>query len=278
MVKLYFESAHKGEIMVKKLFLSKGLLHSFLLLITTHSLTIAQTSYLQVLFEKYGAATEDLFGYSVALVEDLDGDGRSDFIIGAPTVDTGLAADVGAAYVYSGANGALLYQKNGTKANDQFGVSASGIGDVNGDGINDFIVGAYLADPFNRANAGSAFVYSGFNGSLIYQKDGAFNGDRLGGSVAAAGDVNADGRDDFIMGAARANPAGRIDAGSAFVYSGTDGSLLYRKDGATAGDELGFSVAGAGDLNGDGKADFIVGSPLASPSGLANAGSAYVHF
>ena len=263
--------------MVKKLFLSKGLLNSFILLITTYSLTIAQTSYLQVLFEKYGAATEDRFGYSVALVGDLDGDGKSDFIIGAPTVDTGGVADVGAAYVYSGANGALLYQKTGVEANDQFAISVAGTGDLNGDGRADFILGAYLADPFNRSNAGSAFVYSGFNGSLIYQKDGAFNGDRLGGSVAAAGDVNADGRDDFIIGAERANPAGRIDAGSAFVYSGRDSSLLYRKDGATAGDEQGFSVAGAGDLNGDGKADFIVGAPLASPSGLANAGSAYVY-
>jgi len=231
----------------------------------------------QLLYQKNGASANDALGVSVAGTGDVNGDGRADFIVGVPGADTGVLLDVGSAYVYSGADGALLYQKSGAEANDQLGLSVVGNGDIGGDGRADFIVGAYLANPSGRANAGSAFIFSGADGQLLYQKDGSRSGDRLGGSVAGAGDVNADGRSDFIIGAERANPNNSIDAGSAFVYSGADSTLLYRKDGTSSGDELGFSVAGAGDVNGDGKDDFIIGAPFASPGGFILAGSAFVY-
>ena len=133
------------------------------------------------------------------------------------------------------------------------------VGDVNGDGKADFIVGARGADPGGRADAGSAYVYSGADGSLLYQKDGGAASDRLGVSVSTAGDMNGDGKADFIVGAYYVDPGGRANAGSAYIYSGADGSLLYQKDGGAAGDNFGLSVSTAGDVNGDGKADFIVG-------------------
>ena len=111
---------------------------------------------------------------------------------------------------------------------------------------------------------------------ILYQKNGAAFNDFLGFSVASAGDVNGDGVPDFIIGAFGADPGGLSLAGSAYVYSGADGSLLYQKNGAAAGDNLGNSVAGAGDVDGDGKADFIIGVPFTDPGGLSAAGSAYV--
>ena len=69
--------------------------------------------------------------------------------------------------------------------------------------------------------------------------------DNFGTSVSTAGDVNGDGKADFIVGAFWANPGGRADAGSAYVYSGADGSILYQKDGEAVGDQFGISVGGA---------------------------------
>ncbi len=79
------------------------------------------------------------------------------------------------------------------------------------------------------------------------------------------------------MGAYLADPSGRFNAGSACLYSGATGALIFQKDGTAAGDQLGISVAGAGDVNGDGKADFIVGAPNADLGGIVDAGSAYVY-
>ncbi len=222
-----------------------------------------------LLYQKNGLAADDRLGWSVAGAGDVNGDGKADFIIGAPE-----PSFQGSAYVYSGATGALLYQKNGGLGGEQLGTSVAGAGDVNGDGKADFIIGALLAGP---GAAGSAFLYSGADGTLLFRKDGVVAIGFFGYSVAGAGDVNGDGKADFIVGALLADPGGRIDAGSAFVYSGATGALLLQKDGAVAGDRFGFSVAGAGDVNGDGRTDFIVGAPLADPGGLADAGSAFLY-
>ena len=182
---------------------------------------------------------------SSIIVGDVNGDGKADFIVGAPYADPGGRADAGSAYVFSGADGSLLYQKDGGAAGDNFGLSVSAAGDGNGDGKADFIVGAFQADPGGRSGAGSAYVYSGADGSILYQRDGGATGDQIGYSVSAAGDVNGDGKADFIVGANGADPGGRADAGSAYVYSGADGSLLYQKDGVATEDRFGLSVGGA---------------------------------
>jgi len=234
-----------------------------------------------LLYQKDGVANADWVGLSVAGVGDMNGGGKDDFIISAPLAGS---PDVGSVFVYKGEDGTLLYQKNGTAQEDYFGWSVAGAGGVNGDNTPDFIIGARGTGPGAiGASPGSAFVYSGADGSLLYQKDGATGsggGDNLGVSVAATGDVNADGKDDFIIGAHGTDPGGQTDAGSAYVYSGADGSLLFQKDGLTGlgfTDKMGFSVAGAGDLNNDGKDDFIVGAKGADPGGLIDAGSAYLY-
>ena len=230
-----------------------------------------------LLYQRDGGAAGDNFGYSVSTAGDVNGDGKADFIVGAHSADPGGRGSAGSAYVYSGADGSLLYQRDGGSAGDEFGYSVSTAGDVNGDGKADFIVGGLYADPSGRADAGSAYVYSGADGSLLYQKDGGAASDRLGVSVSTAGDVNGDGKTDFIVGAHAADPGGRSAAGSAYVYSGAGGVLFYQRDGGAAGDQFGYSVSAAGDVNGDGKADFIVGATRADPGDRADAGSAYVY-
>ncbi len=228
-----------------------------------------------LLYGKGGGGT-GLFGLEVAGAGDVNGDGKADFIVGSSIADPGARSEAGSAWVYSGSDGSLLYRKDGAHTGDGLGYDVAGVGDVNGDGKDDFIIGAYAADAGLLGNAGSAYLFSGADGSLLYQKDGDTAQDFLGNSVAGAGDVNGDGTPDFIIGASLAEPGGLFDAGTAYLYSGADGSLLLQLDGAAANDQLGISVDGAGDLNGDGRSEIIVGAWRADPGGVVDAGSAFI--
>ena len=216
------------------------------------------------LYEFNGDSPGNAFGYSVSGVGDVNGDGLTDLIVGAPMDDNnGLFS--GSVRVLSGFDGSEQYEFNGDSPGNAFGYSVSGVGDVNGDGLTDLIVGAPMDDN-NGSFSGSARVLSGLDGSELHEFDGNSADDQFGSSVSGAGDVNGDGRADLIVGAyADDNNGSR--SGSARVLSGLDGSELYEFNGDSAEDFFGVSVGGAGDVNGDGRADLIVGAPQTFASG-----------
>ena len=220
-----------------------------------------------------GLAAGDEFGIAVAGA-DVNQDGHADLIVGAYSADPGGRKDAGQVTVFSGKTGVVLYTFDGLAAGDEFGWAVASA-DVNRDGYADIIVGADNADPGGRSNAGQVTVFSGKTGVVLYTFDGLAAGDRFGMSVWGAADVNRDGFPDVIVGAHRADPGGRADAGQATVFSGKTGSVLYTFDGPGIGDHFGRSV-GAADVNRDGYADVIVGADNASPRSRTGAGQATV--
>lgn len=216
-----------------------------------------------------GTAAGDNFGYSVAVAGDVDGDGLPDLISGSVWADPGGRSMAGSASVYSGVTGAVIHTFEGQFMRDYLGKSVAGAGDVNGDGIADLIVGAYGADPVGLNMAGSAFIYSGATGAVLHSFDGAAALDQFGWAVSGAGDVNADGYDDFIIGANRYDHGALVNSGAAFVFSGVNGYLLHSFYGASIGAEFGSSVSTAGDVDGDGFADLLIGAHLAGGTGRA---------
>lgn len=242
-----------------------------------------------LLYQLNGSAGGDRLGGSVGFSGDVDGDGSNDIIVGAPYAAVNGIDSVGEAFVYSGKDGHLLYEIKGGVFGDRMGGSVGIIGDVNGDGYADFVVGApgYSVGGSGSASAlpdaGAVFVYSGKDGSLLYQLNGSASGDRLGGSIGVSGDVNLDGEPDFIVGAPDATINGMEEAGAAYVYSGPSGQLIFQATGTSAGDRLGGSVGISGDVDGDGADDIIVGAPYKSfgtvgnAAALLEAGAAYVY-
>ncbi len=249
-----------------------------LLAVTIYYASIgSETLPFQILHHKKGVAGEG-FGQSVAGVGDVDGDGVDDFMVGSPRANPNGVSEAGSAYLFSGKVDSLLYRIDGDSAGDWLGYAVSGAGDVDGDGTADFIIGSPLADSGGRNEAGKIGVYSGRTGVRLWKIFGGAAFDRFGSSAGGVGDLDGDGLEDFIIGAPRTDAGGHGNAGSAFVYSAAACSLLFRLDGVAGSDFLGSSVAGAGDVNGDGKPDFIVGAPFADPDSVpnANTGAAYV--
>ncbi|MFG0315984.1 MAG: integrin alpha, partial [Planctomycetota bacterium JB042] len=138
----------------------------------------------RTLFESAGGAAGDRHGHAVAVIDDVNGDGVRDLVVGAPMADP-AGVDSGAAVVLSGADGGLLLTLAGTAAGDSFGRDVAGAGDVDGDGVGDVVVAAH-----GPAGApGYARVFSGATGAVLHTFVGAHAGDRVH-SVAGGGDVD----------------------------------------------------------------------------------------
>ena len=225
-----------------------------------------------ILYTFDGDSAADTFGASVSGAGDVNGDGFADLIVGAAQDDNNGFSS-GSARVFSGLDGSILFTFDGDSAIDLFGISVSGAGDVDGDGFADIIVGA-RRDDNNGDSSGSARVFSGADGSVLYTFNGDSPFDFFGGSVSGAGDVDGDGFADLIVGAHLDDNNG-TDSGSARVFSGFDGSVLYTFDGDSGGDRFGLSVSGAGDVDGDSFADLIVGAVFDDNNGT-DSGSARV--
>ncbi|MBE9098777.1 hypothetical protein [Vacuolonema iberomarrocanum] len=264
-----------------------------------------------------GVASDDSSGYSVSGVGDINGDGINDLIIGADRADPNGNSEAGTSYVVFGRqtgfgtsldlstlNGSNGFAINGVASGDLSGFSASEAGDINGDGINDLIIGAVGTDPNGTNNAGTSYVVfgrqTGFDASLDLSILDGSNGFAINGAaeleqfvraVGGAGDINGDDIDDLIIGASGTDPNGNLNVGASYVVFGRqtgfeasldlamlDSSNSLTINGVAAGDFFGGSVAGAGDINGDGIDDVIIGASGADPDGNSSAGSSYVVF
>ncbi len=224
---------------------------------------------------------------------DVNGDGYADILVGAYKYNNGQAAE-GRAFAFYGSEagpGALLgiWTAESGQASSTFGLSVASAGDVNDDGYDDVIIGAYQYDS-GEANEGKVFGYYGSKKGLSSLVNWSAEGNQItasfGQSVAGAGDVNNDGYDDVIIGAPLYD-SGEENEGAAFIYKGSvngleasHARLLQSNQGAATpggpGSAFGISVAGAGDVNNDGKDDVIVGANLYD-NGTTNEGSAFVY-
>ncbi len=229
------------------------------------------------------------FGYAAAAAGDVNGDGYDDVIVGAKWAGTDYE---GRAYVYHGSASGLsttpAWTAESNQADAEFGHAVGTAGDVNGDGFDDVIVGAYgySTDPEEPDFKGRAYVYygsaSGLSASANWTMTGGQENAQFGWSVGTAGDVNNDEYDDVIIGAAcYANTL--ACEGAAFVYHGSPAGLSttfnWKAEGNKANVYFGYAVGTAGDVNGDGYDDVIVGAPdYFSTSTQPAEGRAFVYY
>jgi hypothetical protein len=251
-----------------------------------------------------GTASGDDTGNAVAFVGDVNHDGAPDLAIAAPNASPGARSHAGTVSVLLSRQGlavtlgdpsVAVMRIDGPVPNARIGKSVAGLGDVNGDGIDDLAIGAPSLGVSGRTGSGTAFVVYGSTdaspvdlaklGARGYRIRGPVASDRLGAAVAKLPDVDGDGRAEIALGAPGADPGGRSSAGSVFVVlSARQPSTVvdlatpawpgWRIDGPAPLALAGSSLADAGDVNGDGASDLLVGAPKAPAA--AGVSAAYV--
>lgn len=249
----------------------------------------------------------DQFGSAVASPGDVDGDGIPDLVVGAPGDDDN-GTDRGALWVLflnrdgsvrtqqkiSDVSGGLVASLND---NDQFGSAVASIGDLNGDGIPDLVVGSTQRDDGGRNRGAVYILFMNRDGTVQTQQkisstDGNFGGDlqnedHFGSAVAGMGDVDGDGIPDIAV-AASGDDAGGADRGAVWIlFMNRDGTVkaeqkISQTDGQFDavlgdGDQFGSSLGNVGDLNADGVNELAVGADLSSAGGPGR-GAVYILF
>lgn len=203
----------------------------------------------------------DEVGTALAATGDLDGDGQPDLVVGAPEADGG-APGSGRVHVYSGKTGWIVRTLDGESSGDRFGHSVASLGDLDGDGVDDLVVGAPGYDQFLLGDRGAVYVFSGGTGAQLWKFVGGSGGNRFGSAVAGAGDVDGDGTPDVAFSGPNVTVGGGgSNQGYVAVYSGATFTFLRQWSGTATNEELGHSLAAGSDVTGDGVPDLIAGAP-----------------
>lgn len=231
------------------------------------------------IWEAYGDVNSAMFGSSVDSAGDVNGDGYFDIIVGAPKF-----TNVGSAHLFYNSITGIETTASWKESNDQseagFGAAVAGIGDVNRDGFDDVLVGApntkIMIDALPQS-VGCVYLYLGSTDGLAtspaWTRCADQPGGKFGASVAAAGDTNQDGYDDFLVGMPFYSISNEKQ-GAVYLFFGNSGSIGVKGDyfestfGNKSDTEFGTSVSNAGDVNNDGRLDVIVGAPNYKASGI----------
>lgn len=249
------------------------------------------------------------FGATLASMADVNGDDTQELLVGAPGEEVDGKPGAGRVYLLDGSDGSVLQTWHSPRPKGQvlssgfvdesggkFGAAVASPGDLNGDGLDDVVVGAPVeemvvqtenliartGDAKNRDTVatGRAYVISGADGSVLHQlttPNPAVSG-QFGGAVARVGDIDEDRYPDFVIGAGGESLTEALGEGRAYLFSGMDGDIVHtlKSSDPVQSGGYGQSVAGVGDVTGDRIPDVVVGAPYESFSGVKFAGRVYV--
>lgn len=212
----------------------------------------------------------DSFGSALAVLGDRDGDQLPELAVGQPRAMM-AGSQVGSVHVFSGSLSGIDRTPTITEdmvVNTRFAEAVGNGGDVNGDGLAELLVGVPSASPMDRFNIGELRVYYARNALPTQIITGLVAGDEFGTAVSTAGDINGSGRWSVLVGAPLANPMSRTRAGEVHLFFASVTGLITPAvrvfPGTNPGDELGRAIGGPGDVNGDNRADMLVGLPSAN--------------